>query len=128
MIGQYVTDFNQKFLGFYVIISCNGTYIISRFICMVEDVESLQNGRESLICLESMVIFPAFHQYIHESLLYVSAQAMIFNKFYHPTAAKIHGDQDLENISLSGNLHSAVLMNPKAYHGKPSLVLCGTIP
>ena len=35
---------------------------------MVEDVESLHNGRESLICLESIIIFPAADQYIHESL------------------------------------------------------------
>ena len=36
---------------------------------MVEDVESLHNGRESLICLERFVILPAVNQYIHESLL-----------------------------------------------------------
>ena len=69
----------------------------------------------------------AIDQYIHESLLYVSAQTIIFNKFYHPIAAKIHADQDLENISLK-KLHSTVMMNPKTYHGKPSLVLYGTIP
>ena len=28
----------------------------------------------------------------------------------------------------SGNLRSAVFMNPETYHGKPSLVLCDTIP
>ena len=27
-----------------------------RFICIVEDVESLYTGRESLFCLESIVI------------------------------------------------------------------------
>ena len=53
---------------------------------------------------------------------------MVFNTFYHPIAVKIPADQDLENISLSGNLCSTVLMNPKTFHGKPSLVLCGTIP
>ena len=42
-------------------------------------------------------IFPAVDQDIHESLLYVSAQAMIFNKFYHDIALKIHADQDLGN-------------------------------
>ena len=45
---------------------------------------------------------------------------MFFNKFYHTIAVKIHADQGLENISLSENLHSTVLMNPKTYHGKPS--------
>ena len=46
---------------------------------------------------------------------------MIFNKFYHPIAVKIHADQDLGNVSLSGNLRSTVLMNPKTYHGKPTI-------
>ena len=67
-------------------------------------------------------------QYIHESLLYTSAQAMIFNKFCHPIAVKIHADQDLENVSLLGKLRITVLMNLRMYYGKPSLVLCGTIP
>ena len=53
---------------------------------------------------------------------------MIFNNFYHPIAVQILQNQDLENVSLSGNLRSTVLMNPKRYHGKPSFVLCGTIP
>ena len=43
---------------------------------------------------------------------------MIFNKFDHPIAVKIHADQDLENVSLSGNLGSTILMNQKTYHGK----------
>ena len=55
-------------------------------------------------------------------------RAIIFSKFYHLFAVKIHADQDLENISFVGNLHSTVLMNTKTYHEKPSLVLCGTIP
>ena len=67
-------------------------------------------------------------QYIHESLLYTSAQAMIFNKFCHPIAVKIHADQDLENVSLLGKLRITVLVNSRTYYGKPSLVLCGTIP
>ena len=90
---------------------------------MVEDVvESLHTGTKIQICLESIVTFPAIDQYIHESLLYVSVHAIIFNEFYHPIAAKIHADQDLEN------LHSIVMVNPKTYHGKPSLALYGTIP
>ena len=36
---------------------------------MLQDLESLHNGRESLICLESIVIFPAVDQYIHKLLL-----------------------------------------------------------
>ena len=46
---------------------------------------------------------------------------MIFNKFDHPIAVKIHADQDLENVSLSGNLGSTILMNQKTYHGKPTI-------
>ena len=48
---------------------------------------------------------------------------MIFNKFDHPIAVKIHADQDLENVSLSVNLGSKILMNQKTYHGKPTIVL-----
>ena len=52
---------------------------------------------------------------------------MIFNNFYHPIAVQTHENQDLENVTLSGNLYSTVLMNPKRYHEKSSFVLCGTI-
>ena len=40
----YVTDYNQECLGFYVIIWCSGTYIISWFICMIQD-----HGKPSLV-------------------------------------------------------------------------------
>ena len=45
---------------------------------------------------------------------------MIFSKFYHPIAVQIHTYQKFENVSLSGSLRSALLMNPKSYHGKTS--------
>ena len=60
-----------------MIICCSGTYIISRFFCIVEDLGSLHLGRESLVCLESIVIFPVVGQYIHKLLLYVFTLAMI---------------------------------------------------
>ena len=40
---------------------------------MVEDLGSLHSGRESLVCLESIVIFSAVGQCVHKSFLYVSA-------------------------------------------------------
>ena len=52
---------------------------------------------------------------------------MIFNNFFQAIAVQVYQKQDLENVSLSGNLRNTVLMNPKRYHGKHSFVLCGTI-
>ena len=85
--------------------------IISRFICTV-DVAFLHTGRECLVFLESIAIFPAVGQYIHKQFLYVSVQIMIFDSFYHPIAVQIHQNQNLK-CQFTGKFVQHCIDEPK---------------